>query len=51
MSGYVESFSYHEGILHREVHMSIKKKVCKVTVSNSKSKVFRKLIYHRMAFS
>ena len=34
-SDHVDSFSYHEGILRGEVHLSMKKKVYKVTVSYS----------------
>ena len=32
-SDHVEAFSYQQGILHGEVHASMKKKIYKVTVS------------------
>ena len=32
-SEHIESFTYHQGVLRGEVHASMKKKVCKVTVS------------------
>ena len=32
-SDHIEAFTYHQGVLRGEVHASMKKKVCKVTVS------------------